>query len=116
MTLDPLPDAWSIERLGAVMAASQGLFWPGLSLEVKSDYRVMANAALMSLGTQGHDRGLNRLKRVIEDAAGAARQAADLLAKMGETQQTRLHRAASNLDALMIILEGAPEEAPEEVV
>jgi hypothetical protein len=106
----------AVERLAIVIAAAVGHYWLGIDDETRSNYRVMANQALFFLGIEAHVRGLARTRHAIEDMAATMRRAADKLeeAKIDEMTIRRLHVGASNCDAILMVLDAAPEELSDD--
>lgn len=106
------PDGNAVERLGIVIAASVGHYWLKLDPDMRQHYRLMANAALITLGLDAHAQGLARVKQAVERMAQAQRNSALVLEALGthETNVVALHKGANNCDAILLILDAVPGE------
>lgn len=102
----PIPDAFAVERLCVVMAASVGIVWGKLDHDSAARMRVMANAALLQLGIEAQAAAPRHLEGSVQDAAEALRTAAAICDHHKEREPTiqKMHRAAQNMEVLAGIL------------
>jgi hypothetical protein len=107
------PSGIVVERLALTMAAAVGLAWAALDHDARTQYRIMASAALLRLGVDALEDGAVYIRASVERAAEALRQAANLAEHNKEREDLiqRLHRDASNMETLAMILDGSEPEA-----
>lgn len=108
------PTGQAVERLALVMAASVGQIWAKLDAETALQFRVMANAVLTRLGVDALEEGAVHLRATIAQGAESLRRAASLadFNKEREDLIHRLHRDATNMETMAMILNGTGPEVP----
>lgn len=107
--LTELPDGQAVERLALIMAASVGVTWAKLDHDAAFQLRVQANAALLQFGVEALDGAAIHFRERIRQAAESLRQAANLAShnKERESLIQRLHRDATSMESLVMILDGS---------